>query len=110
MLLITEQMSIVMMPPADFDDLGLTGTSGAFNATGFLGDSRDSDVESVTMAAKIIPAFFLLVGVTGNVVTIVALYRCKVGIMGFYFILRKMRILVALVIRHTFICSARLVG
>ena len=36
-----------MMPPADFDDLGLTGTSGAFNATGFLGDSRDSDVESV---------------------------------------------------------------
>ena len=64
---------------ADWSDLGLVGTKGAFTVTAFPGGSRDSDAEAVATAAKIVPVFFLLVGVIGNVVTIVALYRCKVG-------------------------------
>ena len=88
-----------IMASADFDDLGLTGTEGAFNATGFLGDSRDSDMEAVTLAAKIVPVFFFLVGVTGNVVTIVALYRSKVGKWHF----KDYVNLYLAVVRHSFV-------
>ncbi|KAK7103630.1 uncharacterized protein [Littorina saxatilis] len=58
-------------------DTDLTGTDVIFNAKSVRSDSADSDVESVTLAVQIIPVVFLLAGIVGNIVTVVALFSCK---------------------------------
>lgn len=56
--------------------------SGSANTTGLqLTESEDDvsgDVRAAEIASIVVPAFYLLIGVAGNVIAVVVLYRCQV--------------------------------